>query len=178
MKHVPFATDLLLQLLVPICPKPVRCPYCPVDVPVHWTLWGSYARYAGDPDDPGMRVDVPRYWCKIVRQSFSLVPDALLPYCGTRTGFVLQWLHELLVRGVAVNTLARRFGVARGTLRYLRVRFLRTLPKLRLPGHEGFRNAAEFLTALAQAGAAAVAELFRVWKQREPKFCVVGIYLR
>lgn len=176
MKRAAFTIDLLLKLLVGC--TPTHCPYCGTAAPAHWTGHGSYTRYAGDPDDPCRRVAVARYWCKIVERSFSLPPDALLPYCGTRIGFVLQWLQALLVDGVGVNTLARRAGVTRGRLRYLRARFLRVLPKLRLPWHEGYLGAAGFLEVLAQADAAAIVDLFRDWKQQEPKLSMIGIYLR
>ena len=176
MKRAAFASDLVLKL-VAVCPQPT-CPYCGADAPAHWTGHGSYTRYAGDPEEPSRRTDVARYKCGISGRTFSLLPDALLPYCGTRTGFVLQWLQALLVDGVGVNTLARRAGVTRGRLRYLRARFLRVLPKLRLPWHEGCLCAAGLLEALAQAGAAAVADLFRGWKQQEPKLSIVGIYQR
>lgn len=179
MKRIPFASDSLLRLRPVACPLPARCPYCPADAPAeHWSHWGGYQRYAGDPEDPCRRIDVPRYRCNIVRRTFSLPPDALLPYCGVRTGYVLQWLHALSVKGVAVNTLARRVGVARGTLRYLKARFLRALPKLRFSWHEGALDAPAFLGALADMSAAALADLFRDWKEREPKLSVVGIYLR
>lgn len=176
MKCSPLAIALLLRLL--ICPKPDRCPYCPADMPMHWTHWGSYTRYAGDPDDPYKRVAVARYWCPIAQHSFSLLPDSLLPYCRSSTALVLQWLHALLVEHAAVNTIARNAGVSRGMLRCLKTRCLRTLPKLRLPWHEGALDAKHFLALLAQAGALAVADLFRLWKQGEPKLSIVGIYAR
>lgn len=178
MKHNPFANAFLLGLPTPTCPKPTRCPYCPADAPRHWTRSGSYQRYAGDPDDPSRRINVPRYQCKIHGRTFSLPPDALLPYCGIRTGYLLQCLYALSLRGVALNTLARHAGLGRGALRYLKARFLRALPRLRLPWRESALDAAGFLTALAQAGATAIAGLFRDWKEREPKLSVVGIYAR
>lgn len=157
---------------------PSRCPYCPVDALPHWTCWGSYSRYAGDPDDPSKRVAIPRCWCKLVGRTFSLPPDCLLPYCGIRTGSVLERLYALFVRDVALNTLARRLCAARGTLRGLKARFLRVLPKLRLPGHEGALGPAAFLEVLAQMPPSAVANLFRAWKEREPKHSPLGFYLR
>lgn len=178
MNPAPFANALLMGLGMPACPKPTRCPYCPADAPPHWTHSGSYQRYAGDPDEPSKRVAVARYECKLTGRTFSLPPDALLPYCGLSTGWVLQCLHALLVRGVALNTVARRAGLGRGALRSLRARFLRTIPRLRLPGHEGVLDAAHFLGALARSGALALAELLRGWKEREPKLSVVGIYAR
>lgn len=177
MKRPPFATaGLLLKLLA--CPPPTRCPYCPADAPLHWTHDGSYTRYAGDPDEPSRRVAVPRYECQIGRRTFSVPPDALLPYCGTRVGFILQWLRAMLIEGAGLRTISQRFGVARGTLRGMRTRFLRTALKLRLAGHEGCLDAASFLTRLARMGAAAIAELFRSWKQQEPKLSILGIYAR
>lgn len=158
--------------------EPSRCPYCPVDAPPHWTGWGSYWRYAGDPDDPSKRVAIPRCWCKLVERTFSLPPDSLLPYCGIRTGAVLERLHALFVRNVALNTLARRLHAARGTLRGLKARFLRVLPKLRLPRHEGALGPAAFLDVLAQMPPSAVADLFRDWKEREPKHSILGVHLR
>lgn len=180
MKRAPFAIGLLLRLLSAsaTCPNPIRCPYCPADSPLHWTHWGSYTRYAGDLDDPCKRIDVPRYWCPIAKRSFSLLPEWLLPYCRSQTGFVIQWLRALLIEDVAANTLARNVGVTRGLLRCLKARCLRTLPKLRLPWHEGALDAERFLNMLMQAEAAAVVDLFRAWKEREPKFSIVGIYFR
>lgn len=158
--------------------EPSRCPYCPIDASPHWTSWGSYSRYAGDPDDPSKRVAIPRCWCKLVGRTFSLPPDSLLPYCGIRTGTVLGRLHALFVRNVALNTLARRLCAARGTLRGLKARFLRVLPKLRLPRHEGALGPAAFLEVLAQMPPSAVADLFRGWKEREPKHSILGVHLR
>lgn len=180
MKPDPFSISLLLQLMsaIAICPKPTRCPYCPADVPQHWTIWGFYLRYAGDLDEPSKKIAVVRYWCRIAGRSFSLLPHFLLPYCRTQTGLVLQCLRALLIDGAALNTLARKVGVTRSTLRSLRASFLGTLWKLRLPWHEGALNAARFLAMLAQKKTAAVVDLFRGWKECEPKLCIVGIYLR
>lgn len=180
MKHDPFTISLLLQLLpvATACPKPTRCPYCPADVPLHWTIFGFYLRYAGDLDEPSKKIAVVRYWCSIAERSFSLLPHFLLPYCRTQTGLVLQCLRALLIDGVALNTLARKVGVTRSTLRSLRASFLGTLAKLRLPWHEGALNAARFLTMLAHKKTTAVVDLFRGWKECEPKLCIVGIYLR
>lgn len=157
---------------------PSRCPYCPAATPPHWTRWGNYWRYAGDPDDPSKRVAIPRCRCKLVGRTFSLPPDCLLPYCGIRTGAVLERLHALFVRSVALNTLARQVHGARGTLRGLKARFLRALPKLRLPRHEGALGPAAFLGVLAHMPRSTVADLFRDWKEREPKHSILGVYLR
>ncbi len=161
-----------------VCVLPTRCPYCPADAPRHWIGWGSYERYSGDVEDPSQRVAIPRYRCKLTRRTFSLLPDGLLPYCGERTGLVLGWLYALCVQRVALSTLSRTERVARGTLRHLKARFLRAVSVLRLPRREGVWGAAPFLEALAQKGSAVIAELFRVWKEREPKHCIVGIYVR
>lgn len=176
MERTPFSIDLLLALLA--SPPPARCPYCPADAPKHWTRDGSYSRYAGDPDDPSRREAVPRYECKIRGRTFSVPPDVLLPYCTTRVGFILRWLQAMLVEGQGVNTLARRFGVARGTLRGIKARFLSTQRNLRLPGQEGCLDAASCLMRLASMGASAILELFRSWKELEPKLSVLGIYAR
>lgn len=178
MKGFHFSSDSLLRLRSPACPEPSRCPYCPIDAPPHWIHWGCYQRYAGDPQDPRKLVDVPRYRCNIVRRTFSLLPDALLPYCGLRTGYVLQGLSGLFVKAIALNTLARRAGLARGTLRSLKACFLCVLPKLRLPRHEGALHAADFLAILSDMEPLAVTDIFRAWKEREPKHSIVGIYLR
>jgi len=175
MKHAYFASDSLRSL---VCVLPTRCPYCPADVPTHWTRWGSYKRYAGDRESPSRRVAVPRYRCKIQRRTFSLLPDGLLPYCGEKTGFVLLCLHALFVRKEALSTLSRRASVARGTLRHLRARFLSVVSVLRLPDREGVLDAAGFLEVLADTATATVIDLFRSWKEREPKHSVVGIYAR
>ena len=160
------------------CPAPSRCPYCAADAPGHWIGWGTYERYAGDPQDPNRKLVVARYRCKLTRRTFSLLPDGLLPYCGQRTGRVLSWLYALFVQKAALSTLSRSVCVPRGTLRHLKARFLRTVSVLRLPWGEGALGAAVFLEALAQEGPAAVADLFRDWKEREPKHGVVGIYVR
>lgn len=173
-----FASVALSTLRPRAWRKPSRCPYCPIHSPPHWISWGTYSRYAGDPEDPSKRVDIPRCRCKLTLGTFSLLPDSLLPYCGVRANFLLQWLYALFVEGVGLNTLARRGCAARGTLRGLKERFLLTLPKLRLPRHEGALYAPAFLEILADMRPAAVADIFREWKEREPKHSVVGIYPR
>jgi hypothetical protein len=172
------------------CPVPSRCPYCAADVPVHWIRWGSYERYAGDPDDASRRVAVPRYQCKFTERTFSLLPDDLLPYCSVRTPRVLSSLRALFVgKGegtspVPLSTLARSVSIPRGTLRRLKRRFLRTVPLLRLPPRAGPLSPATFLAVLLGDGTSleeapgSVLEVFRAWKEREPKHSIVGIYAR
>jgi hypothetical protein len=123
-------------------------------------------------------VAIPRYRCKLTRRTFSLLPDGLLPYCGERTGRVLGWLYALCVQKAALSTLSRTVGVARGTLRHLKARFVPTAQLLRLPEHEGALSPAAFMKSLAREGAAAVVALFRRWKECEPKHSIVGIYAR
>jgi hypothetical protein len=178
LKSAFFASNVWCRWFLSVCRRPSRCPYCPADALAHWILWGYYTRYAGDPDDSSRREDIQRYRCAITRRTFSLLPDSLLPYCGVRTGELLSHLQALFVQGIATSSWARHAGVARGTLRGLKVRFLRTLPKLRLPGREGALKAPSFLTVLAASGPAAITELFRDWKELEPKLAVVGIYPR
>ena len=165
------------------CPKPSRCPYCAADAPRHWIRWGSYERYAGDPDDSSRRIAVPRYQCKFTGRTFSLLPDALLPYCSLRTSVVLSSLRALFLEEdgtspVALSTLARRISIPRGTLRRLRSRYLRAAPLLRLPPHEGALGRGAFLNVLLQRSAPTLYQLFRHWKEREPKHSIVGIYAR
>ena len=176
MRCAVWANDSVLDPLT--CPLPSRCPYCSAAAPLHWTRWGSYTRYSGDRRDRNHKVVVPRYWCKIKQRTFSLLPDGLLPYCGERTGCVLWWFHALFVHKAALSTLSRSVCVPRGTLRHLKARFLRTVSVLRLPWGEGALGAAAFLEALARTGSATVVDLFRSWKEREPKHCIVGIYVR
>jgi hypothetical protein len=173
-----FAHALLATLGPSAWHTPSRCPYCPAGTPVHWIGWGRYQRYAGDPQEPSRRVAIARCRCKIVRRTFALPPDSLLPYCGVRTGVVLAWLHALFVERIGLNTLARQMGAGRGALRSLKSRFLRTLPKLRLPPHEGALAPATFLECLAGMEPVAVAALFRNWKECQPKRSIVGIYSR
>ena len=166
-----------LQLLGP-CPAPTRCPYCPARTPPHWIGWGCYERWAWDPEQPARKVVVPRYLCKLVGRTFSVLPHALLPYRGMRTGVILAWLHGLYVDGIPLSRLAQQIGVARGTLRSLGVAFERALPQLRLPRQRAARPPVTFLEALAQLAPTAVVPLFQQWKEREPKHCVVGIHSR
>jgi len=172
------ADDALEQLPAPGGPLPCRCPYCPADAPPHWIGWGHYHRYAGDRADPSRKIAIDRWCCKVQGRTFSLLPDALLPYHSWRTAWILAWLQALWVQGLGLSTLARQAGVARGTLRHVAARFQRTVPQLRLPGQEGARPPAAFLQALVVRGPVAVAELFRQWKEREPKHCLCGFYRR
>ncbi len=166
-----------LRLLGP-CPAPTRCPYCPAHTHPHWIGWGCYERYAGDREQPSRKVAVPRYRCKIVGRTFSLLPHALLPYCSIRTGLVLEWLHALLVEGQPLSRLAGRTGVARGTLRSLQARLRRARPHLRLPKRPGALSCAGLLGGLGHLGPEAIVALFQGWKEREPKHSVVGLHSR
>ena len=171
-----FVSDALCRL--DPCPAPSHCPYCPAETVPHWIRWGHYKRYAGDPQHASQKVAVARWQCKIVARTFSLLPDALLPYCSIRTGLVLEWLHALYVEHIPVSSMARGVHVARGTLRGLSVRFRRALPHLRLPRSQAALPTATFLEVLAKLEPTVIVALFRAWKEYEPKHSVVGIYQR
>lgn len=126
---------------------------------------------------------MPRYQCKFTGRTFSLLPDELLPYCGLRTPVVLSSLQALFLGEdgtlpVALSTLARTSFVPRGTLRRLRARYLRAAPRLRLSQQEGVLGGGAFLNVLLQRSAPTLFDLFRTWKEREPKHSIVGIYAR
>lgn len=121
---------------------------------------------------------MPRFRCKIVRRTFSVPPDNLLPYCSLRTALVLSLLHALYIQEIALNTLVRTRGVARSALRSLRTRFERVVSVLRLPECEGASRAAAFLEALSRKEPSSLLALFRRWKEGEPKHSVVGVYAR
>jgi len=144
----------------------------------HWTRSGYYWRYAGDEADLSRKIAIARWQCKINRRTFSLLPDTLLPYCSRQTARVRAWLTVLCVEGVGVSTLARRVGVARGTLRGLLRRFRRVVSWLRLPSQEAALTPAGFLQRLTALQPPAMLGLFRQWKELEPKHSLVGIYRR
>jgi hypothetical protein len=172
------ADDPLEQLPAHGCPLPSRCPYCPAEAPPHWIRWGHYWRYAGDRHDANRKIAIDRWCCKVHWRTFSLLPDALLPYCSWRTAWILVWLRALYLERLGLNTVARQVGMARGTLRALQARFQQTVPQLRLPRQPATLPPAAFLEGLAGLGPAAVAGLFREWKEREPKHGLLGFYRR
>lgn len=192
IKHAVLARDSRQDSSVPSheplsCPPPSRCPYCAADTPLHWIRWGRYRRYAGDADDLSRKVAVTRYRCKHKRRTFSLLPDALLPHCSMRAPVVLSSMEALFIGHVALGALARRASMPRGTLRQLKRRYLHTVRLLRLPSREGALAPGAFLEALLGGGAGragpeeippSVVDLFRTWKECEPKHSVVGIYAR
>ncbi len=116
--------------------------------------------------------------CKLTRRTFSLLPDGLLPFHFARTATVLSRLDGMVVEEKPTSACARAWNVARSTLRRLKDAFLRTVPRLRLPEHEGALGPRDFLLRLADRGANGIADLFRGWKEHEPKLAVVGIYAR
>lgn len=124
------------------------------------------------------RIKVPRYLCRLTRRTFSLLPDALLPYHHPTTATILGWLTEIFVKGSGVATVARMTGVARGTVRGIRTRFEKAAAVLRLPDHEGALGPAAFLEHLTAFGPDGVAALFATWKELEPKHSIVGVHPR
>jgi len=163
----------LLASLSP--PPPARCPYCPGHTERHWIKWGSYERYAQDKTD---RIHVPRHSCTFVGRTFSLLPDGLLPYHYLRTAEILSRLAALFLDEAAPSRWARLHAAARTSVRRLKSAFARVVTQLRLPGHEGALSPADFLRRLFALGADRIAEIFRDWKELEPKHSVVGIYAR
>lgn len=116
--------------------------------------------------------------CKLLRRTFSVLPDGLLPYHFPRTARILTRLSVMVVEERPTSACAKAWNVARSTLRRLKDAFLRTVPRLRLPEHEGALGPREFLLRLADRGADDIADLFRGWKGHEPKLAIVGIYAR
>jgi hypothetical protein len=82
------------------------------------------------------------------------------------------------VKDRPLSAWARLKGVARSTLRGLKARVASVLAKLRLPDQEGALSPAEFLTRLAAFSAERIVEIFRSWKELEPKHSIVGFYAR
>lgn len=156
-------------------PEPYRCPYCPDRPEPHWIAWASYSRWA-----QGRRgkVDVPRRRCRFTGHTFSLLPDGLLPYHYHRTAIILRTLRALFVEEIPLARWARLRRLARTTVRHLREEFEEAVGKLRLPGQEGALGPKTFLGRLFRFGIDRVAEIFRGWKELEPKHSVVGLYAR
>lgn len=155
--------------------EPSRCPYCPDRPERHWTKWWFYERYA---EGKAERIKVRRYWCKFARRSFSLLPDGLLPYHHERTATILGHLWAVFVEEHPVSTHAREEGVSRTTVSRHVVAFVEAVAKLRLPEQEGALDPAAFLKRLFRFAADRIAEIFRAWKELEPKHSIVGFYSR
>jgi hypothetical protein len=154
---------------------PTRCPYCPDRIERHWIAWGSYERYAQDKRE---RIHVPRHSCTFARRTFSLLPDGLLPYHYLRTAEILSRLAALFLDEVPPSRWARLHGAARTGVRRLKSAFAQVVTKLRLPGQEGALAPAAFLRRLLAVAAGGIADIFRGWKEVEPKHSIVGIYAR
>lgn len=156
-------------------PEPTRCPYCPDRPEPHWISWASYSRWAQGRRE---KIDVPRHRCRFVKRTFSLLPDGLLPYHYHRTALILQTLRAVLVEEIPVARWARLRRLARSTVRRLRTQFEEVVGRLRLPDQEGALGPKDFLGRLFRFEALRLAEIFRGWKEMEPKHSVVGLYAR
>ncbi len=152
---------------------PTRCPYHP-NLPPHWNKHGSYERYGVGSE----RIHVPRFECKIADRTFSLLPDALLPYQHLTTATILAWLADTLLAGRGAAATARTFSAARTTVRRVRTKFRETVKILRLPGQNGALAPADFLRRIAGLGVEATAGLFAAWKEFEPKHSLMGMHPR
>jgi hypothetical protein len=125
-----------------------------------------------------VRIRVQRWECKIKNRTFSLLPDALLPYHHPTTATILGWLDNHFIHGHGTASTARTFSAASTTVRRVCSKFRDAVKILRLPGHHGALAPADFLRRLAGRGIAAVADLFATWKELEPKHSLVGVYPR
>jgi hypothetical protein len=151
-----------------------RSPYGPEKTLVMIIKHGFYWRYG----PMGERERVQRHKDKRTGRTFSLLPDALLPYHQPSTATILGWLMEIFLKGSGAATVARTTGAARSTVRRIRKKFEEAVKILRLPGHEGALAPAAFLEELGALGPDGVAALFATWKELEPKHSVVGVYPR
>jgi len=156
-------------------PEPTCCPYCPDRPEPHWISWGSYPRWA---QGRRQRVGVPRHQCRFVERTFSVLPDGLLPYHYHRTAVILRTLRAIYIEEIPLSRWARLRRLARTTVRHLRERFEDAVRRLRLPDHEGALGPKAFLVRLFQFGANRIAQVFRGWKELEPKHSIVGLYAR
>jgi len=156
-------------------PEPSRCPYCPDRPEPHWIDWGTYSRWAQGRHE---KIDVPRHQCKFVKRTFSLLPDGLLPYHYPRTAVLLRTLQALFIDGIPLARWAKLRGLCRTTVRHLSAEFEEVVGRLRLPGQEGALGPKAFLTRLFDFGVNRIAEIFRGWKELEPKHSVVGLHAR
>lgn len=156
-------------------PEPSRCPYCPDRPEPHWICWASYSRWAQGRHE---KVDVPRHRCRFVGRTFSLLPDGLLPYHYHRTTDILRTIRALFIDEIPLARWASLRGLARTTVRHLREEFEEVVGRLRLPGQEGALGPKAFVARLFRFGVDRVAEIFRDWKEMEPKHSVVGLYAR
>lgn len=156
-------------------PEPSRCPYCPERPEPHWIKWATYPRWAQGRRE---QIDVPRYRCRFTGRTFSLLPDGLLPYHYPRSAVILRRLRSFFMDGIPLARWARIEGMARTTVRHLREKFEDVVGRLRLPSQEGALAPKAFLERLLGFGADGVAEIFRGWKELEPKHSVVGLYAR
>lgn len=156
-------------------PEPSRCPYCPDRPEPHWIDWGCYSRWAQGRRE---KIDVPRHQCQWVKRTFSVLPDGLLPYHYHRTAVILRTLGALFIEGIPLSRWARLRCLCRTTVRHLKDKLVETVGRLRLPGQEGALGPKPFLARLFRFGADRVAQIFRDWKELEPKHSVVGLYAR
>ena len=106
------------------------------------------------------------------------MPNGLLPYHYHRTAIILQTLQALFIEGIPLARWARLRHLCRTTVRHLREKFEEVVVRLRLPGQEGALGPKPFLSRLFRFEASRIAQIFRDWKEREPKHSVVGLYAR
>jgi len=163
----------LLSSLAPA--EPTRCPYCPERAEKHWSGWGRYHRWA---ERRRRKIPVGRHRCPFAKRTFSLLPEGLLPYHYARTATILGRLWKLFVEEARATVFADLAHAARTTIRRLKEDAASVLRKLRLPGQEGALAPAEFLKRLVALGAERIAEIFRAWKELDPKHSIVGFYRR
>jgi transposase-like protein len=178
MNPLLFASIALATLRTVSWHEPSVCPFCPGNAAGHWIRWGGYKRYADNRDKKRGLIRIQRFFCKIVHRTFSLLPDSLLPYRYFTTSRILRWLYAIVVKRAGASTIARRDRIARSSLRHIVTSFLKTVPSLRLPDRPAALDPPGFLTALADLGNRAVANLFRRWKELEPKQSILGFYPR
>ncbi len=170
-----FSSIILSRVVKESWRRPSSCPYCTGSDLNHCIRWGFYRRWAEGCDQ---QIRVQRYRCKVTARTFSLLPDALLPYHYPTTGRILGWLWALIVKRIGASTLATKLKVPRSTLRGVCKKFLRVVGALRLPGRSSSPGPVRYLRALARLTLSKLAGLLAANKQLEPKHSVVGLYAR